>query len=37
MTNGPVGRPIYGFNGVHGWYGVGQRNMEEGMLLVLPG
>ena len=27
--NGHVGRHIDGFDGVHGGYGVGQRNLEE--------
>ena len=27
------GRHIYGFNGVHRWYGMGQRNLEGRMLL----
>ena len=31
--NGHVGRHIGGFDGVHGWYGIGQRNLEERMLL----
>ena len=26
-------RHIDGFNGVHWWYGIGQRNLEGGMLL----
>ena len=33
-TNGHVGRQIDGF---HGGYGVGQRNVEGRMLLVLCG
>ena len=32
-SNGDVGRDIDGFNGVHGGYDVGQRNLEERMLL----
>ena len=31
--NGHVGRYINGFDGVHGGYGVGQRNLERRMLL----
>ena len=31
--NGHVGRHIDGFDGVHGRYGVGQRNLEGRMLL----
>ena len=31
--NGHVGRHIDGFDGVHGGYGVGQRNLEGRMLL----
>ena len=31
--NGHVGRHIDGFHGVHGGYGVGQRNLEGRMLL----
>ena len=31
--NGHVCRHIDGFNGVHGWFGVGQRNLEGRMLL----
>ena len=31
--NGHVGRHIDGFDGVHGGYGVGQWNLEGGMLL----
>ena len=31
--NGHVGRNIDGFYGVHGGYGVGQRNFEGRMLL----
>ena len=31
--NGHVGRHIDGFDGVHGGYGVGQRNLERRMLL----
>ena len=31
--NGHVGRHIDGLHGVHGWYGVGQRNLEGRMLL----
>ena len=30
--NGHIGRVIYGFVGVHGGYGVGQRNLEGRML-----
>ena len=33
--NGHVGRHIDEFDGVHGRYGVGQRNLEGKMLLVL--
>ena len=33
-NNGHVGRHIDGFDGVHGGYGIGQRNMEGRMLLV---
>ena len=32
-SNGQVGRHIDGFNGVHGGYGVGQRNLEGRMLI----
>ena len=32
-SNGHVGRHIDGFDGVHGGYGVGQRNLEGIMLL----
>ena len=32
-VNGHVGRNIYGFDGVHGGYGVGQRNLQVRMLL----
>ena len=32
--NGHVGRHIYGFNGVHGGYCVGQRNLDGRMLLL---
>ena len=32
-SNGHVGRHVYGFDGVHGEYGVGQRNLEGRMLL----
>ena len=35
--NGDVGRHIDGFDGVHEGYGVGQRNLEERMLLALSG
>ena len=35
--NGHVGRHIDGFDWVHGGYGVGQRNLEGRMLLVLSG
>ena len=35
--NGHVGRHIDGFDGVHGGYGEGQRNLEGRMLLVLLG
>ena len=35
--NGHVGRHIDGLDGVHGGYGVGQRKMEERILLVLYG
>ena len=35
--NGHVGSHIGGFDGVHGGYGVGQRNLEGKMLLVLSG
>ena len=31
--NGYMGRHIGGFDGVHGWHGVGQRNLEGGTLL----
>ena len=31
--NGHVSRHIYGFDGVHEGYGVGQRNVEGRMLL----
>ena len=31
--NGHIGRQIDGLDGVHGGYGVGQRNLEGGMLL----
>ena len=31
--NGHVGRHIDGFDGVIGWYGVGQRNLDVRMLL----
>ena len=31
--NGHVGRHINGFDGVHGGYGLSQRNMEAKMLL----
>ena len=31
--NGHVGRHIDGFDGVHGWFGVGLRNLEGRMLL----
>ena len=31
-SNGHVGRHIYGFYGVHGGIGVGQRNFEGRML-----
>ena len=31
--NGHIGSHIDGFDGVHGGYGVGQRNLEGGMLL----
>ena len=31
--NGHVGGHIDGIEGVHGWYGVGQRNLEGRMLL----
>ena len=31
--NGRVGRHIDGYDGVHGGYGVGQRNLDGGMLL----
>ena len=33
--NGHMGRHVDGFAGVHGMYGVGQRNMEGRMLLLL--
>ena len=32
--NGHIGRHIGGFDGVHVGYGVGQRNFEEGMIVV---
>ena len=32
-----IGRHIDGFDGIHGGYGVGQRNLEGRMLLVLSG
>ena len=32
VFNGHVGRHIDGFNGIHGGYGVGQRNLEGRML-----
>ena len=35
--NESVGRHIDGFDGVHGGFGVGQRNLEGRMLLVLSG
>ena len=35
--NEHVGRHIDGFDGVHGGYGVGQRNFDGRMLLVLSG
>ena len=35
--NGHIGRHIDGFDEVHWLYGVGQRNLDGGMLLVLPG
>ena len=35
--NGHVGRHIDGFDGMHGGYGVGQRNLEGRILLVLSG
>ena len=35
--NGHVGRHIDGFNRLQGGYGVGQRNFEGRMLLVLSG
>ena len=31
--NGLIGGHIYGFDEVHGGYGVGQRNLQGGMLL----
>ena len=31
--NGHIGRHIDGFDGLHGGYGVGQRNLEGRMLL----
>ena len=31
--SGHVGRHMDGFDGIHGEYGAGQRNLEEGMLL----
>ena len=31
--NGRIGRHIYGFDEVHGGYGVGERNLEVRMLL----
>ena len=33
--NGHVGRHIDGFDGVHGGYGVGKKNLEGRMLLQL--
>ena len=35
--NGHISGHIDGFDGVHGGYGVGQRNFEGRMLLVLSG
>ena len=35
--NAYVCRHIDGFDGVHGGYGVGQRNLDGRMLLVLSG
>ena len=31
--NGHVGRHIDGFDGDHGWYSIGERNLEGRMLL----
>ena len=33
--NRQIGRRIDEFNSVHGWYGVGMRNLEGGMSLQL--
>ena len=33
VFNGHVGSHIDGFEGLHGWYGVGQSNLEGRMLL----
>ena len=33
--NGHIGRHINGLDGVYGGYGVGQRNLERRMLLLL--
>ena len=35
--NGQVGRHIDGFDGVHGGFGVGRRNLERRVLLALSG
>ena len=35
--NGHVGRHIYGFDGLYEEYGIGQRNLEGRMLIVLSG
>ena len=35
--NGHVGRQIDGFEGVHGGYGIGKRNVEERRLLEFCG
>ena len=32
-----TGRHVDGFDGVHGGYGIGQRNLKGRMLLVLSG